>query len=526
VRPSASVIGLAAVACLFAFPSAAQSPLDPPDAIVLSEAQAIVQRMIENPRGPYSRIRWFCNDGSVLPPEPFACREHGGGRQHAEYSSERARLAELGWNVGTIFAAMSFAEIADDGDRRSRLREMPLETYMVDVDDGWVLRQARSYRGRVQIEGEEATGQALLLELLQDREFTAENFLLVREVVRVVPHGGAADDLARDVRRTAIEIADLDPSFQPLRAEIHGSPNAATSGRVRAWAARVEGEIAAEAERLAGLLDQLYGSAGRRERLAAHQLRFARFRATQALAAALDLDTGSPPALRLGGLAALARDTRTLATAAATSAAARLETIDFLTDLEGEIFITAGEALTGNDLSRRALLDIAVDLIDASFGTGLLSAREHAALLDAARVDAEAEHLEAERFAAMVETLRRAPQWAAGNVRYTFAEPLVRYSALDARAAQFTDDVLRGSALVGLGDVTRRLAGDLASLTGVSQLINGRGGLSAFGLNPGVAQDSGRRQYPRRPFARARCHRGRPRDDSRFDARRRHHHAW
>ena len=58
--------------------------------------------MIDNPRGPYSRIRWFCSDGSVLPPEPFACRERGGGRQHAEYSAERERLLEGGVDLFEI----------------------------------------------------------------------------------------------------------------------------------------------------------------------------------------------------------------------------------------------------------------------------------------------------------------------------------------------------------------------------------------------------------------------------------------
>jgi phosphoenolpyruvate synthase/pyruvate phosphate dikinase len=127
-------------------------------------------------------------------------------------------------------------------------------------------------------------------------------------------------------------------------------------------------------------------------------------------------------------------------------------------------------------------------LIVASYGTGLISARERDTLLANASVPEAGGSLPAEAFATLVETLRRAPQWAAGNVRYAFAEPLVRYGALDPRANQFTDDLLRGSTLAGLSEITRRLAIDLATLTGVTQSINGAGGLSAFGLNPGVAE--------------------------------------
>jgi len=488
VRFGTSVTSLAAAQCLFAFSAVAQSPLDAPDGIVLSEARAIVQRMIDSPRGPYSRIRWFCNDGSVLPPEPFACVEHGGGRQHAEYSAERERLAELGWSVGTIFAALPYAEIADDGERRLRLRELPLEAYMVDIDDGWVLRQARGYRGRVQVEGEEAAGRELLLELLRDPRWTARHFLLAREVVRVVPHGGAAADLTRDVRRTAIEIADRDASFQPLRAEIHGSPSPATAERVRSWAAGAEEQLAAEAARLADLLDQIYGAAGRRERLASHRQRFAGLGATAELAGQLDFDPAAPPAERLERLSALAPAARRIAGSDLAPAAVRLDLLDFLADLEAEISITASEMLRTEALTRRALLATAGNLVDAAFGTGLLSARERDSLRDGVTIAAGTDALATERFAALVESLRRAPQWAAGNVRYTFAEALVRYAALDSRAAQFTDDLLRGSALVALGEVTRRLAADLARMTGVRQSIDGQSGLSAFGLNPGVAQ--------------------------------------
>ena len=53
---------------------------------------ALILSMQENPRGPFSRIRWFCNDGTVLPPEAYACREHGGGYQHGEWSAETVKL--------------------------------------------------------------------------------------------------------------------------------------------------------------------------------------------------------------------------------------------------------------------------------------------------------------------------------------------------------------------------------------------------------------------------------------------------
>ena len=133
--------------------------------------------MKREPRGPYLRLRWYCHDGSVHPPQPYPCAERGGGIQHAEYSAARDQLAALGWHVGTIVAALTWDELWDAEHRQTRLRELPLERYLVDVDDGWVLRRARSYRGRIQAEDEEAKGRELLVRLLDQREWVAANFL-------------------------------------------------------------------------------------------------------------------------------------------------------------------------------------------------------------------------------------------------------------------------------------------------------------------------------------------------------------
>ncbi|HMB74185.1 MAG TPA: PEP/pyruvate-binding domain-containing protein, partial [Gammaproteobacteria bacterium] len=404
-----------------------------------------------------------------------------------EYSAERARLAELGWSVGTVFAALPFAELLGEERRRGRLRQLPLEAYMVDIDDGWVLRQARSYRGRVQIEGEEAAGESLLLGLMSDVAWTADNFLLVRELTRVVPHTGGAQDLSRDLRRGAIELAEIDASFQGLRAEIHGAPSESTAARVRQWARGKSADAASAAANIADMIERLYGAGGRRDRLAAYSARFARLPATEGLAGGLDLGD-SAAAERLEWLAAVARTARESIVAPMATAALRLELFDFVTDIEAELFITAAEALNTPDLTRGQLIVIAEDLVNAAFGTGLLSVRERDTLLAVLDPAAGRATVSLDEFATLVEALRRVPQWAAGSVRYSFAEPLVRYAALDARAAYFTDDILRSSAIVALGDITRALALDLARLTGVSQSINGTQGVSAFGLNPGVAQ--------------------------------------
>lgn len=470
-------------------PAFGQAPLERPNALVLSEARAIVQRMIDNARGPYSRIRWYCNDGTVQPPAASACAEHGGGRQHAEYAAERSRLAELGWSVGTIFAALDYAELANDRARRQRLRELPLERYLIDIDDGWVLRRARNYRGRTQIEDEEALGRELLVRLLGDRDWVAGNFLLARESVRTIPHTGDSDDIARLVRRSAIEIVARDASFEPLRAEIHGAPSSATAARVRTWAANKPAELVAAAGELATQLELLYSAEGRRSRMLRHRDGMAREPVLRELAAYLDAEAAQPTVQRVRSLAELARAARRIIERDTTSPRVRLRLFDMLIDLEGELAVTISESLSASMLTRAELFELAARAANAAYGTGVLTREEHDVLQAVLDIDSENSLAVAmQDYLAAVESLKRVPHWAAGSVRHAFAEPLVKYAALDTRAAGFVDDLMRSSVLVGLGEITRRLAIDVASLTGVAQLINGREGLPAFGLNAGIAR--------------------------------------
>ena len=87
-----------------------------------------------------------------------------------------------------------------------------------------------------------------------------------------------------------------------------------------------------------------------------------------------------------------------------------------------------------------------------------------------------------------VATLKRAPGWALGTVRHTFAEALIDYTALDPRAARFSDDLLRGSPLWMFGDVLKRLTRDADALAGSVTEVAGRPVGTAVALNPGIAR--------------------------------------
>ena len=464
-------------------PLAHPAPLDPPAAEVLNEAREIVQNMVDRTRGPYKAIRWFCADGTVLPPAPYACREHGGGRQHAENSAERQRLAELGWNVGTIFASLDPEALLESGTREQRLRELPIERYLVDIDDGWVMRKARNYRGHVQVEDEMAAGRRLLLAMLERWGWAADNYLLVRELVRTVPHGEDTD-LARQVRRAAIEVAEREPRAETWRAEIHSIPNVRTAARLRRWAATLtDDETRRMADALADDLDQLYGAEGRKARLDDHLSRLSGV-ATREWRDSIRAALGGSPAGLVDGTCAAIHAARTTVLPAS-SPSARLKILDTIEGLETEVRLASATLLSGAALSRAAYLGLTDDLLDCVYGAGLLSANELESLR--ARLEADENTLALDDYRQAIAQLRRVPGWAAGAIRYTFAEPLIRYTVLEPRAGRFSDDLLRGSTAWVLGDVLRILTADVGRLTGTRTELAGTETGAATALNAGLA---------------------------------------
>lgn len=463
---------------------ATAGPLDQPTPEMLTEARQIVQEMIDNPRGPYSRIRWFCNDGSVQPPVPYACSERGGGRQHAEYSAARERLAQLGWSVGTIFSATTLDELQASQPRQARLRELPLERYLVDIDDGWVLRRAQNYRGRVQVEDEQAAGTRLLLQLMLDTRWSLDNFLLVRELARTIPHGEDSD-LARDARRKAIELAELDAAAESWRIEIHNNPSAATGPGLRQWAeSRRNQKVADAARALADTLDTLYGEAGRRERIETALARLGSgplgLAWRQSVNQALARDGGA----RIAGLCSAMAHARS-SLFAKLPPERRLAMIDSLRELETDVHMAYQETVSGQQVSRAEILAISRSLLECAYASGLLSWTEFEAI--APPTPGTDTTLPLADYRSAVLRLKRAPGWAIGTVRYTFAEALTRYTALDARAARFSDDLLRGSPLWMLGDTLKRLSRDVDRLTGSVVEFAGEPVGGAVALNPGIA---------------------------------------
>ena len=220
-----------------------------------------IQEMKGAERGPFSRIRWFCSDGTILPPEAYACRDHGGGHQHGEWSERTRELRDNGYFIGTVLAGLDRGTFLAYPAVRDRYAQLLVERFLATFDDGWIYRKARFYRGALQEEDEREAARQLLIAMAAQPQWTGTGFLALRTGVRLLPHGRETASLQR-VRQLAASLSEQDDGFRPLRAKIHGAPGADDADQVRRYAAGLGDPAAREPYlELADEIDRIYRAA-------------------------------------------------------------------------------------------------------------------------------------------------------------------------------------------------------------------------------------------------------------------------
>jgi hypothetical protein len=449
-----------------------------------------IEEMKQAPRGPFERIRWFCADGTVLPPKAGACVPHGGGIQHGERNARAEALREGGYRVANVLAELEPGEFTGAEADLDALRQILLERFLIGWDDGWIFRGARSYRGAFQAEDDEAAAKAVVLAMLADPAWrTAARFALLRESVRLLPVG-TEPSLASEVRLQALQIADRDSGFMPLRAKIHGSPDPGDAGRVREYAsASGRPGLIEEYERLAARIDELYGSeaadaveslaAGIQDRELSNTL----------IEAVGKLRKTEIPGQRLAILASLLVDIRDrfprLETPEITLAALQAS----LT-IEDEVY-AAGNALSEKlpGYSRLQRLWLLEYTARALYGAGFLSKR-HLEGVTASIVRLEnARPLEVDAYRREIAYLARLPEWSNRWLAFTFADAVPRLAALEPEVHLYSQDRLRGSPVLFYSATLDTLSLDVDALAGIRHELFGEAvGAGLRALNPGIAE--------------------------------------
>jgi hypothetical protein len=474
----------ALLAALLLLPMVLQgTPPAPPDTDTL---RGWIREMKVSARGPFARIRWFCRDGTRLPPASDACEKHGGGVQHGEWSEKTLAIRAAGYQIATVLADIEPQSFLATADAADTLRQMLLEQFLISADDGWILREARFYRGAFQPDDEARSGRALLLAMGRDAQWRRRNFATLREAARWLPHGGTTARVTQ-VRSLSNTLAADDSGFEALRNKIHVRPDAEDAARVRAYAARRgTPALATYYRELAQLIDAVYHIDRRAELdTLAGQMR------TPGLGAALrdrlkTLGEASDPAARLhssGQLLAALRDHLS------ESDRDTLPALDASLLLETETF-AAASALRPRlaSASRRTRLVWLDHLTEALYGTGLLSRRQRDALQQSLAKLRERD-LPVSTYRAEVQYLTQATRWADRRLRLDFGETLARFQAIEPLAARYADDRLRASPLLVYAEIADGMLRDANRLAGIRHTVFGETVVSGLHpLNPGLAR--------------------------------------
>ena len=472
------------LAALLLLPIALQGTAPaPPDTDTL---RGWIQEMKVSARGPFARIRWFCRDGTRLPPASDACEKRGGGVQHGEWSDRTLAIRAAGYRIATVLADVEPQAFLASADAADTLRQMLLEQFLISADDGWILRQARFYRGALQPDDEARSGRALLLAMGNDPAWRQRGFATLREAARWLPHGGTSAGVTQ-VRSLSNSLAADDRDFEALRNKIHVRPDAEDAARVRAYAARQGTRaLAAYYEELAQRIDAVYRVDRRAELDAlAGQMRTTGLRA--ALRARLkELGEASDPAVRLQSSAQLLAALRDHLSE---SGRDTLPALDASLLLETET-LAAASALRPRltSASRRTRLLWLGHLTEALYGTGLLSQRQRDALQQSLAKLRERDPT-VSTYRAEVQYLTQATRWADRRLRLDFGETLARFQAIEPLAARYADDRLRASPLLVHAEIADGMLRDANRLAGIRHMVFGETVVSGLHpLNPGLAR--------------------------------------
>ncbi|MEW6765139.1 MAG: PEP/pyruvate-binding domain-containing protein [Pseudomonadota bacterium] len=440
--------------------------------------------MKEAPRGPFESIRWFCKDGAILPPGPYACASHGGGRQHGQLNTQARALREAGYPVGTVLAALDPRELAAP-EARARLKGILLERYLVAADDGWILRQARYYRGAFQAEEEMSAAAELLTELAR-HDAQGRDFLLLRQAALLLPRRGEQASLTH-VHELSTTLAELDPGFAPLRNKIHAQPDAGDAERVRTHA-RDNQRVEPAFESLAQAIDTLFA----RRDLAQALSRTATKLGKHPLARRLQQQSepwSRPQGAeqRLASSAALLVELRE--TLDGLGPRQRIAALDLGIDLEAESFTAGLELLRGRPRATRAQRLVWLGQIgDVLYGVGLLTRRERQEIAQSlARLGGASVPLG--RYRSELRLLDRVPHWAGRELAFHFAESIEHLAAIEPKVRHFIPHRLRASPLLAYSGLLDELLREANVQAGIEHRVFGQVvGAGLRSLNPGLAR--------------------------------------
>ena len=442
------------------------------------------------PRGPFQEIRWFCNDGTLLEPGPYACINNGGGTQHGEYTDRVKLMRADGYYVANIMADIKADEFLADPAHLDRLAQIYIEQFLIAIDDGWILRRARFYRGALQEEAERRATRRLLFRMAEKRDWLEHRYLMLRTAARMIPHGAETDQITM-IRQRSTELALLDPGFKNLRNKIHVRPDAADADAVREYARKLpEQGQAVDYYILADTIRDAYRPSALVETLdrAAQRLHDNGDLGVLLSAARDHFNDTVDPRERFLLSATLLRQLRDRFLLP-NGPEGRMLLVDTTLKLENEHFTAAAQLREElANASRDEIISWLEAGVSAAYGAGLISPRQLESMLESLLIVTGETDLSLSQYRELLDYLALLSSWGSASLTRYFGEAMQRLYAIEPLSQLFIQDQLRGSVLFFYAQALDVLRRDANRMAGVRRELFGEPITGLHALNPGLAQ--------------------------------------
>ncbi|ANH61127.1 PEP/pyruvate-binding domain-containing protein [Dokdonia donghaensis] len=451
--------------------------------------QKNIESFKENPRGPYKKIEWFCEDGTMREARDPCPDDIGGGVQHASYSED---LITLGTKYHLFFAdilantdKVAFWDVTNDN---SRIKQYQLARYLASVDNGWVQRKSQFYRGAIQSEDEEAWGVEFYEWLLRSDTRFRQNYYLLRQTLRDIPHDGDSN-IAQRMRSESKILAETYPKFMDARIKIHGKPSVSDIQMVQEFRAKHKGDLSDEVKKqfdqLEKTLAEFYTPINFKELQSQVNAISVKNDLTERISTFLEKAAQDTSAQTLvpeiaDVLCYIRQDVLTLR-----RSSDRLAMLDLSNELEDILLLKTQE---WQPETLKELLYKIQTLSYAATGTGLIELNEWAAVEPYLQADSYHNDKSVEQLNDFLATARGVVEWSASQVKAKYQEVVDTYATFEPKAYGFIDDRVRSSVALDLGESVSTLGAFIAKHSGLENKVMDIDGQSSVrGLNPGYA---------------------------------------
>ncbi len=443
--------------------------------------------MKEAPRGPFSRIRWFCNDGTIFPPRPYSCGDHGGGVQHGERSERTQILRDQGYSIANILADIKPEEFVLEKEHDSIMKQILLEQFLILADDGWILRKARYYRGALQAETEARVGRKLLEEMVKKQVWRQDRFPVLRESARLLPGTDGRDKMHSLVRQQALDFAKEDPDFEPIRIKIHVKPEASDAELVLKHIDKAKPELQGTYMQFAQSINSLYSSVDPIGEINSFVEKLPDATLRKKLQKSAELFQTDSPGTRFGAASELLATVRN---GLEKNSDRGLDLLNLSLVLERELFVQS-EKLGKNihTVSPLERLELLSHSISSLYGLGFLSKRQQQALQETISELLLVKSIKASQLREKLNYLAHASFWCQRTLAFHFQEIVSRWSAIEPLSKTYIDDRLHASPLNFYAHVLDSLLEESDKVLGIEHVIFGKTITSgAKALNPGLSR--------------------------------------